>query len=103
MLRRILDCKVAVITTLAMLGDDAMPTVTNEEWQIAEQSLEVLEIFDIVTNVCSAEKQVTASTIILFYKQILKHLTGLSVRADLLPEVRKLADTFQVSIILSYL
>lgn len=105
MLRRILETKVAVITTLAMTGDrfflsesndnETIPTINNHEWQIAEQSIEVLEIFDVVTNVISAEKQVTASTIILFFKQINKHLRTLTERHDLLPEVKKLAESLQ--------
>lgn len=78
MIQRIVATKIPVIAPLALIGDrlcspaeydgDVMP-MTNHEWLIAEQSVEVLEIFDI-TNVISAEKKVTASTVILFHKKI---------------------------------
>lgn len=103
MIQHIVATKIPVIATLALIGDrlcspeecdgDVMP-MANHEWLIAEQSVEVLEIFDI-TNVIRAETKVTGSTVLLFYKKITYHLIALKKRQDLASEIKKIIESFQ--------
>lgn len=103
MMQRILSTKVAVVATLAIIGnkfqapsdgdENEIIPMTNHDWQIAEESINVLEIFDIITNVISAEKKVTASAVMIFYKQITKHLVAIVDNNIILPETKKLAET----------
>lgn len=41
---------------------------------IAEQSMKILEVFDVVTTAISLEEKDSASTIIFYYRQIYKKL-----------------------------
>ncbi|KAJ8971547.1 hypothetical protein NQ317_003201 [Molorchus minor] len=66
MLVRILKIKDAVISTLAIIGQEQVNALNPHDWLIVETATSFLEIFNEVTVEISAEKNVSASKIILF-------------------------------------
>lgn len=84
MISRVLTVKDALVSTLALLNlgqlvreegfTQSDMLLTTDEWIIAKQSMDILEMFSIVTTAVSTEKHVSASCAILYYKQLLKHL-----------------------------
>ncbi|XP_017480664.1 PREDICTED: zinc finger BED domain-containing protein 1-like [Rhagoletis zephyria] len=98
MLKRILLIKDAVISTVAVVKSSALvrdeglcsiDLLSNEEWLVAQQTMDVMEMFEIVTTTISGEKYVSASTVILYVKQLDKHLRTLNTN-ELTPFAQKL-------------
>lgn len=96
MITRVLKMKNAIISTLPVLNTstrtnhddqvDAVVLLQYEDWTIAEQSIKVLEIFNLITTAISCDQNVSSSTIIFYYKQIVKHLNSFDL-SSLLPQV----------------
>ncbi|XP_036336147.1 zinc finger BED domain-containing protein 1-like [Rhagoletis pomonella] len=85
MLKRIMLIKEAVIATVAVVKSSALvrdeglcniDLLSNEEWLVVEETIKIMEIFDIITKAISGEKYVSVSTIILYVKQLEKHLNS---------------------------
>ncbi|KOB78200.1 Uncharacterized protein OBRU01_02883 [Operophtera brumata] len=99
MLQRFVTTKMAIISTMAIINvghaSPNLENITNTEWIVIEQIIELLEIFDIITQVISSEKKFTASTVILFHKQICRHLTQSLARPDLMPATGQVARKMQ--------
>ncbi|KAI7811793.1 putative zinc finger BED domain-containing protein 1-like [Triplophysa rosa] len=71
MLRRFLDNKDAIITTLVLLSA-RLETLTQDEWKEMEEASEVLKPFEEVTVEISGESYVTASKVILLSRSLQK-------------------------------
>ncbi|KAK7162496.1 hypothetical protein R3I93_006724 [Phoxinus phoxinus] len=67
MLKRFLESKDAIISTLAIVSAPVDP-LTQEEWEVVEEVCRVLEPFEQVTVEISGESYVTASKMILLCK-----------------------------------
>lgn len=102
MLKRILLIKDAVISTVAVVKSSALvrdeglcsiDLLSNEEWLVAQQTMDVMEMFEIVTTTISGEKYVSASTVILYVKQLDKHLKTLNTN-ELTPFAQKLVKNY---------
>ncbi|CAH1098840.1 unnamed protein product [Psylliodes chrysocephalus] len=95
MIHRVLETKNALISTLALLNvslatsDEQIPLLTSEEWTIVEQSMQILQMFDVVTTTLSAESKVTVSSLIIYYRELSKHLKSFN-GSNLKPEVENL-------------
>lgn len=105
MIQRVLKMKNAIISTLAILSTsqknqnesesgESISSLQNKEWIIAEQSVKVLEIFNVVTTAISAEQNVSASTIIFYYKQIVRHLNSFDL-STVMPEIENMINKLQ--------
>lgn len=104
MINRVLKMKNPIISTLAILGttlnednDLEVGALQNEEWIIAEQSINILEIFEAVTTAISFEQKVSASTVIFYYKQITKHLNTFDLNA-LMPPIENMVKKLQLEL-----
>nr|XP_022910666.1 zinc finger BED domain-containing protein 1-like [Onthophagus taurus] len=103
MMQRIITLKTALVSALAVIksGRDVdinnIDLLSNEEWLIAEQTVNILEMFNVVTTAVSAEKEVSASCIILYYKQLMKHINSFNT-ADLMPEVNQMAEKLKLEL-----
>ncbi|XP_062419889.1 zinc finger BED domain-containing protein 4-like [Pungitius pungitius] len=64
MLKRILEVKDPVISTLALVNA-SLPTLSLEEWEIIKETVDIVKPFEEVTTEVSAERYVTASKVIL--------------------------------------
>ncbi|XP_076737306.1 zinc finger BED domain-containing protein 4-like [Maylandia zebra] len=67
MLKRILESKDAVISTLAVINAPVDP-LSHEEWEVLQQACTVLEPFEQVTVEISADSHVTASKMLILCK-----------------------------------
>lgn len=94
MLDRILKIKDAVISTLALLNT-GINIPSPEEWQLAEESKKVLQIFYEMTTETSAEKTLSLSKIPLFVAALNNHLTAIIVDQGILESTRKLAQNLK--------
>lgn len=65
MLKRFLSLNEAILSSLAVLQSSIDPP-TPEEWKIIELSIEILSVFNEVTQEISGEKHVTLSKILIF-------------------------------------
>lgn len=99
MIVRVLKTKNAIISTMAIVkstaansADGNSDILTAEEWLVAEQATEVLQIFEAVTTAVSTQKKVSSSTVILFYKRMYRHMQQFDSRTDLRPETTKFVD-----------
>ncbi|XP_019763082.2 E3 SUMO-protein ligase ZBED1 [Dendroctonus ponderosae] len=107
MMCRVLQMKNAIISTLALLStssssqqrDDFELTtqLRNEEWIVAEQAINVLEVFNLITLAISSEQNINASTIIFYYKQISKHLNSFDLTA-VMPQISNMVKTLQLQL-----
>ncbi|CAG9840714.1 unnamed protein product [Diabrotica balteata] len=59
-----LEIKEAIISTLAILGNDLDASLATHDWKIIQYAARVLKLFLDVTNKICAEKTVTLSKII---------------------------------------
>ncbi|XP_051935570.1 E3 SUMO-protein ligase ZBED1-like [Hippocampus zosterae] len=71
MLKRILESKDAVISTLAVINAPIDP-LSQEEWEILQEACTVLEAFEQVTVEISADSYVTASKVLILCKGLQK-------------------------------
>ncbi|KAJ8886171.1 hypothetical protein PR048_012380 [Dryococelus australis] len=85
MMSQILKIKEAVISTLAIVNPE-LNVLTITEWDILQRAAEVLHIFSEVTSDISAEKSVSVSKIIFFYKSMCDHVMECSVSRQPVPE-----------------
>lgn len=107
MIARFLKMKNAIISTLAILNTSSnrnqreefasITQLENEEWILAEQAIEVFEIFNLVTIAISTETSISASTIIFYYKQIVKHLNKFDINKTL-PQIENLIKKLQLEL-----
>lgn len=93
MLSRIIKIKDAVVSTLAIISHEDINTLTQNEWLVAEKSLDVLSIFNDITNEVSSEKNVSISKVMLFTHAMKIHLEKHSIQTSL-PELHHMIDTF---------
>ncbi|XP_017486642.1 PREDICTED: zinc finger BED domain-containing protein 1-like [Rhagoletis zephyria] len=80
MLERILKMKDAVIATVA---------VVQSSGQAVQQAMEIMKVFRFITNAISGEKYVSASSVIVYVRQLCKHLNAYKVD-DLTPSAQRL-------------
>lgn len=82
-------CKIknAIISTLA-LESPHINTLTEEDWSVLEQLIDILDIFKDITDEISAEKNVTSSKIFIFTKAIYFHLRQFSIKPDFPNELK---------------
>ncbi|XP_044766261.1 zinc finger BED domain-containing protein 4-like [Coccinella septempunctata] len=85
MIRRVLSMKNALISTVAMMNCCNVEMLSNEEWAIAEQSMDILSMFDMVTKTISAQKSVTLSSLIIYYTKLSRHQSSTNSSNLLLP------------------
>ncbi|CAG9837723.1 unnamed protein product [Diabrotica balteata] len=93
--------KNAIISTLTVLNSSVTEYVEplqNEDWTIAEQSIKVLEIFNLVTTAISSEQKVSASSIIFYYTQITKHMNSFDINT-MMPHVQNMVKKLQFELI----
>ncbi|XP_068120743.1 zinc finger BED domain-containing protein 4-like [Hyperolius riggenbachi] len=69
MLKRFLEQKEAIISTLALVNP-SLPTLTLDEWDIIKAACEILKPFEEVTVEISADRYVTASKVILMAREL---------------------------------
>ena len=65
-----------------------MPSITNEEWQIAEDLLELLAPLESVTRLLCGETYATASLIIPAIREVISHLTTLVLKSKSVLKLR---------------
>lgn len=91
MLQRFKKMKNAFVTTLAIENPD-LNNITVDEWQIIEKSIDVLDIFYVVTEFLCSEKHVSLSKIPIYVISIIenlnKHLSENNVSC-----IKKLCET----------
>ncbi|KAL0868272.1 hypothetical protein ABMA27_007803 [Loxostege sticticalis] len=96
-LTRIVAIKDAVIATLALLRNDL--SLSTDDWQIIEQAIPILKIFNDVTIEISAEKNVTLSKVsqnLTLYKIMSNFVKGLLRGANntpRMPQIQSLLTT----------
>ncbi|XP_036332815.1 zinc finger BED domain-containing protein 6-like [Rhagoletis pomonella] len=100
MLERFLKLKDAVIATLALVKSSmqvrdefvkGIAPLNNEEWLIVAEVVKVMEIFKCITTLVSQEKHVSASSIMLYVKQLKKHLQSFAIK-ELACSVQKMVQ-----------
>ncbi|KAL0819743.1 hypothetical protein ABMA28_007791 [Loxostege sticticalis] len=94
MLTRIVAIKDAVIATLALLRNDL--SLSTDDWQIIEQAIPILKIFNDVTTEISAEKNVTLSKVSPLYKIMSNFVKGLlrsAPNTPRMPQIQSLLTT----------
>ncbi|XP_036319276.1 zinc finger BED domain-containing protein 1-like [Rhagoletis pomonella] len=98
MLERILKMKDAVIATVAVVQssgqvrDEVLTNIellTNEERQAVQQTMEIMKVFQYITHAISGEKYVSASSVIVYVRQLHKHLNAYKFD-DLTPSAQRL-------------
>ncbi|KAI4900017.1 hypothetical protein NFI96_023279 [Prochilodus magdalenae] len=95
MLKRILDSKDAVISTLAVISALVDP-LCQEEWEVLQEACTVLELFQQVTVEISADSYVTASKMLILCKA-LQRVTAEHQTRVTTGEVKELVDALCAS------
>ncbi|KAL4009459.1 hypothetical protein ACER0C_003311 [Sarotherodon galilaeus] len=95
MLKRILESKDAVISTLAVINAPVDP-LSHEEWEVLQEACTVLEPFEQVTVEISADKRVTASKMLILCKG-LQRVTAEHQTRVTIGKVKELVDALCAS------
>ncbi|XP_019744386.1 zinc finger BED domain-containing protein 4-like [Hippocampus comes] len=95
MLKRVLESKDAVISTLAVINAPVDP-LSQEEWEVLQEACTVLEPFEQVTVEISADSYVTASKVLILCKGLQKVTAEHQTRVTT-GKVKELVDALCVS------
>jgi len=89
MIKPFLTLKEAILSSLAVLKTNIV-LPTPEEWEIIEESIEILSIFNEVTEEISSEKHVTLSKILVFINAMLTLTKKFEIKSNLPQEVKSM-------------
>ncbi|KAK9719485.1 BED zinc finger [Popillia japonica] len=93
MLTGIFKIKDAVVSTLALLSHEQVNILTPTDWTIVEK-VDILDMFNEVTNEISAEKNLSVSKIIIFVETMKQHVGHFNIDCILLPELHEIIQIF---------
>jgi len=86
MIERLVQIKSCVILTLSKIFEaniaNDLPTITNEDWLIADDLLDLLGPLESITRTLCGEKFATVSLIIPTIRTSIEHLTGLFLKSN---------------------
>ncbi|CAK1600532.1 unnamed protein product [Parnassius mnemosyne] len=71
MIRRFVELEAAIRATVAVIAKD-LPVVSNEEWRLLSELTKILKPFDEITESMSGEQYITASSVIVITKCLIR-------------------------------
>ncbi|XP_028296828.1 zinc finger BED domain-containing protein 4-like [Gouania willdenowi] len=92
MVKRFIDVKDPVISTLALINAP-LSTLSTEEWEIAQETADILKPFEEVTVEVSAERFVTASKVILMARGLQRIVARHQRSPSVHEPIKKLVDS----------